>query len=149
MVLPQHRQDLPLRRIGRPAAAALGQRWGGQTGFHPSAEFQGVDRTSTWRQRFVESPPDDHGTTQRRNGGTRLATSTLGLFLPPQARRHLFSTCRLPMRQGPGHNAASYFTQQPVQLTLKGGHVLGRGFLMEELINQLGAMRQRAGQLPH
>jgi hypothetical protein len=58
---------------------------------------------------------------------------------PKQASRNLTQEI-----EDPGQNAASDLTQQPLQLTLKRGHVLGRGVLLEELIDQLGAIGQRA-----
>jgi hypothetical protein len=83
VIMGQHLQDLTLRMLGRLAAKALGLRWGGQTGFNPSAEFHGMERTRHGHQRFVKSPPDHHGAKQRRHGGAMLAPSTRGLFLPP------------------------------------------------------------------
>src|SRR5919108_681697 len=104
--------------ICSPASNTLGQRRRGQTSFHTQGKLQGMDGTPPGQQRFIEPPPDDHGTEQRGKRSTMLPAATIGLSLEPQARRHLFSTYGLPVIQDPGHNATSYLTQQHVQLTL-------------------------------
>src|SRR5690349_18431410 len=96
--------------IGSPLPDTLSQRWSSQTGFNPQTEFQRVDRSCTWRQRFVESPPDDHGAKQRRKAGTMLTTSTIDPSLKLQARQRLIRAVGLHVVQHPHHDTAADLT---------------------------------------
>ncbi len=78
-----------------------------------------------------------------------LPASPIGLSLPPQTRRGLFRAFGLYMIQHPGDNAAAHIPQEGAEFPLKGRHVLGCRFVVEEVLNEPSALRQRARQLPN
>ena len=106
-----------------------------------------MERTRACHQRFVEPTPDVHRAKQGGNRGAMLPSSTIGLPLQPEASWHLFRAFRFQVIQHPGHHPATNFLEQGAQFALKRRHLLRRRFLVKEVIDESGAMRQRTREL--
>jgi len=90
----------------------------------PPDVCQGGTRVHPALPRCGEAPPDAHRTTPRGQGPARLPAAPRGPSLPPQTRRHLGRTCGRPVRQDPGHQAASDLPPHRVPRTRNRGHLL-------------------------
>ena len=79
-----------------------------------------VPRPPAVRRAAARRPPDHPG----GQGHARLPAAPRGPALPPQTRRHLGRTCGRPVRQDPGHQAASDLPPHRVPRTRNRGHLL-------------------------
>jgi hypothetical protein len=142
MVFFQQFEDVMLRVIRTPATHSLGQSRGGQTRFDPQAQLQGMNGTPASLKRFIESPPYLYGPKERRHRARVLAATPIEMPFKLDPSRGLLIVFRLEAIQSPGHDASSYFAQQRTEFPFKSHRLLGRGVILEKLINEANPTRQ-------
>jgi hypothetical protein len=134
-----------VRVISAVAAPALGQRRGRPPGCQPRLPCQGLQRTDTPFQRFVEASPHFSRATARCDPTTLLPASPLAPARNAQHRRRRLGALGLPVVQHPGHNPASTRAPPRAAFPLQRRQPLGRERVVEPLLPQTSPRGERTG----